>query len=111
MFQLFSSHHSDYHNYIDIYADCSKTNGLVGYGIICKNTILSYRLPEYFSVFHAEFLAIETALKHVSSHTHKHFIICTNSRSVLETLHSNPCSPSFSVLQLYVELCNKGFYV
>ena len=59
-----------------------------------------------------QFLALEIVLKHISSHTHKHFIIYTDFRSVLETLHSNSCSPSFScVLQPYIELFNKGFHI
>ena len=109
---LFSSHRSQYHNYIDIYTDGSKANNLVGCGIVCKNTILSYRLPTFFSVFSAEFLAVELALKLISSYSYRHFIIYTDSKSVLEALHSNSCSPSFiSVLQLYNELCNKGFNI
>ena len=109
---LFSSHRSEYHNYIDIYTDGSKTNNLVGCGIVCRNTVLSYHLPSFVSVFAAEFLAIELALKLISSYSHKHFIIYADSRSVLEALQSNSCSPSFiSVIQLYNELCNKGFHI
>ena len=109
---LFASHCSEYHNYIDVYIDGSKSNNLVGCGIICKNTVLSYRLPTFFSVFSAEFLAVELALKLISSYSHKYFIIYTDSRSVLEMLQSNSCSPSFiTVLQLYNELHNKGFHI
>ena len=109
---LFSSHRSEYHDYIDIYTDGSKTNNLVGCGIICRNIVLSYCLPSFISVFTIEFLAIELPLKFISSYSHKHFIIYTNSRSVLETFHSNSCSPSFiSVIQLYNKLCNKEFHI
>ena len=109
---LFASHRSQYHNYIDIYTDGSKRNNIVGCGIVCRNTVLSYRLPAFYSVFSAEFLAIETALKLISSFSHRHFIIYTDSKSALDSLQSNSCSPSFiSVLQLYNELCNKGFHI
>ena len=38
----------------------------------------------------------------ISSYSYKHFIIYTDSRNILDTLQSNPYSPSFiSVLQLY----------
>ena len=109
---LFRTHRSHYHKYIDIYTDGSKTINSVGCGIICRNTVLSYRLPAFFSIFSAEFLAIELALKLISSYSHKHFIIYSDSKSVLETLCSNSCSPSFiSILQLYNELYNKGFRI
>ena len=109
---LFAFHRSQYHKYIDIYTDGSKINNLVGCGIVCGNTTLSYRLPAFFSVYSAEFLAVELALNLISSYSHKHFIIYTDSRSVLETIHSNSCSPSFtSVLQLYDKLCKKGFNI
>ena len=109
---LFASHRAEYHNYIDVYTDGSKIGNLVGCGIVLRNTVRSYRLPAFFSVFSAEFLAIEIALKLISSYSHKNFIIYSDSRSVLETLHSNSCSPSFmSVLQLYNELSNKGFHI
>ena len=109
---LFASHRSHYHNYIDIYTDGSKTNNVVGCGIVCRNTVLSYRLPAFYSVFSAEFLAIETALKLISSYSHRHFIIYTDSKSALDSLQSNSCSSSFiSVLQLYNDLCNKGFHI
>ena len=81
-------------------------------GVICENTVSSYSLPASFSVFSAEFIAIETALKLISSYSHKWFIIYTDSKSVLEALQSYSCSPSFiSVLQLYNELYNKGFCI
>ena len=106
------SHCSQYHNYIDVCTDDSKANNLIGSGIVCRNIVLSYRLPAIFSIFFAEFIAIELALKLISSYSHKHFIIYTDSRSVLEMLQSNSYSPSFtSVLQLYNELCNKGFCI
>ena len=109
---LFTSHRSDYHDYIDVYTDGSKTSNVVGCGIVCRNSVRSYRLPAFHSVFSAEFIAIEIALKLISSYSHKRFIISTDSRSVLEVVQSNSCSPSFiSVLQIYNELYNKGFHI
>ena len=74
--------------------------------------VWKYWLPASFSVFSVEFIAFGTALKFISSYFHKQLIIYTNSRSVLEILQSNSCSPSFiSVLQTYNELYNKGFHI
>ena len=76
------------------------------------NTILSNWLPAFFSVFSAEFFAVETALKLISSYSYKYFIIYTGSKSVLDSLQSKSYSPSFiSVLQLYNELFSKGFHI
>ena len=109
---LFNSHRSHYPKYIDIYIDGSKMHNLVGCGIVCRNTVLRYLLLAFFSVFSAEFLAVELALKLISSYSHKYFTIYSDSRSVLDTLHSNSCSPSFiSILQLYNELSNKRFCI
>ena len=106
------SHCSNYHNNIDIYTDGSKTNNIISCGIACNKTVLSYHLPAFYSVFSAEFLSIQTALKLISSYSHKQFMIITDSKSVFDSLQSNSCSPSFtSVLQLYNELSNKGFHI
>ena len=86
---LFASHRSHYHNYIDIYTDGSKTNDRVGCGIVCSNTALSYRLPAFYSVFSAEFIAIEISFKLISSYSHRHFIIYTDSKSVLDSLQTH----------------------
>ena len=68
--------------------------------------------PSIFSIFFTEFLAVETALKHISLYSPKHFIIYSDSKSFLDRLHSSSCPPSFiSVLKLYKELCNKGYHI
>ena len=56
---LFACHRSEYNNYIDVHIDGSKLDNLVGCGIICRNSVGSYRLPAIFSVFSAKFVAIE----------------------------------------------------
>ena len=107
---FFAAHRLTYSNYIDIYTDGSKAGDIVGCGIVCQNNILSYRLPSFFSVFSAEFHAIEVALKFISSHRYKHFIIYSDSKSALDSLHSGSCSPTFnSVLNAYNELLKKGY--
>ena len=83
---LFASHRSEYHEYIDVYTDGSKTSNIVGCGIVFRNSVFSYRLPVSFSVFSAESIAIETALKLISSYSHKRIIIYIDSRSVLAFL-------------------------
>ena len=109
---LFPSHRSHYHNYIDVYIDGSKTGNYVGCGVVCENTVLSYHLPTSFSAFSAEFFAIETALNLIASYSHKHFIIYSDSLSVLDTLQSYTYSPTFiSVLEHYNEISKKGFNI
>ena len=109
---IFAAHRQNYSSYIDIYTDGSKAGNLVGCGIVCQNIILSYHLPSLFSVFSAEFLAIEIALKFISSQSHKHFIIYSDSKSALDSLESGSCSPTFiSVLNLYNELVKKGYNI
>ena len=99
-----------YHDYIDMYTDGSKTNNLVSCGVVCRNIILSYCLPTFFSVVSAEFLTIKITLKYFSSPCHKRFIIYADSKSVLKALQSNSFSSSFiSVLQLNIKLCDRDF--
>ena len=109
---LFESHRSEHHTYMDVYTDGSKTSNVFWCGIVCRNSVQSYHLPTSFSVFSAEFISIETALKLISLYPHKQFIIYTDSKSVLEALQSNSCLPSFiSVLQIHKELYSKGFRI
>ena len=69
--------------------DDSKTNNLVGCGIVCRNTILSFHQPVFYSVFSAEFLAIKTVLKLISSYFHRRFVIYSDSKSVLDSLQTH----------------------
>ena len=67
-------------------------------------------LPTSFSVFSAEFFAIETALNLIASYFHRHFIIYSDSLSVLDALQSYTCLQTFiSFLEHYNELTKKGF--
>ena len=102
--------HTDYSNYTDIYTDGSKAGDMVGCGVVCQNNILSYCLQSFFAVFSAKFHTIEIALKFISSHPHKHFIIYSDSKNALDSLQSGSCSPTFiSVLNAYNELLKKEY--
>ena len=109
---LFLNHRSCYKNYTDVYTDGSKIGDLVGCSVVCNNHSRSYRLPPSFSIFSAEFVAIEIALNFISIHPHRQFIIYTDSKSVLDSLQSLSCSPTFiSVLNLYNDLSKKGYHI
>ena len=48
----------------------------------------------------------------ISSQSHKHFIIYSDSKSALDSLESSSCSPTFiSVLNLYNALVKKGYNI
>ena len=106
---LFASHHLQYHNYIDVYT-AQRLSIIVRCGVVCGN-VSNYCLPASFFVFPAVFHAIETALKLIAS-SHSHFIIYSDSVSVLETLQSDKCSHTFiSVLEHYNKLTKMGFNI
>ena len=108
--QLFIAHRSEYNNYTAIYTDGSKSINHVGCSFTCNNKIFSFKLPSFLSIFSAEFIAIEKALNYITTHHHKLFIIYTDSESVLESLKSNTCPPTFiSVLKKYHNLQANGF--
>ena len=109
---LFAFHLSEYHDYFHVHTDGSKIINVIGCCIICRINIWSYNVSASFCFF---FCWIPCHWNYIKTHFFMlpvRFIIYTDSRSVLEKLQSNSCSPSFiSVLQFYNELCNKGFCI
>ena len=79
---------SDYPHHKHIYTDGSKEAEKVGCAAIHQQRCTSARLPDHSSIFTAELLAIKLALRHIEDHPHLHFIIFSDSRSVLEALIS-----------------------
>ena len=77
-----------YTEYQHIYTDGSKDGEKVGCGVISGNHCNSLRIPDGFSVFTAEAIAIDLALDFINSYfpTDK-FLIFSDSLSVLKALN------------------------
>ena len=71
-----------------IYTDGSKDNDRVGCGTIIDNSSLKQRLPSNASIFTAEVTAIDLALDAITESVDDHFIIFSDSLSVLLSLHN-----------------------
>ena len=77
------------HSYcIPIYTDGSKDNDRVGCGTIIDNSSFKQRLPSNASIFTAEVTAIDLALDAITESDDDHFIIFSDSLSVLLSLHN-----------------------
>ncbi|GFT80523.1 putative RNA-directed DNA polymerase from transposon X-element [Trichonephila clavipes] len=111
--QLFSYHRNKYSKYIPVYTDGSKTAEHVGCGVVFNNTILSFTLHNYMSVFSAELTAILVALQHILISKHRHFCVYTDSISALESLHflTEPRHPNVTEILLLQKLERKGFHI
>ena len=71
-----------------IYTDGSKDNDRVGCGTIIDNSYFKQRLPSNASIFTAEVTAIDLALDAITESDDDHFIIFSDSLSVLLSLHN-----------------------
>ena len=71
-----------------IYTDGSKDNDRVGCGTIIDNSSFKQRLPSNASIFTAEVTAIDLALDAITESDDDHFIIFSDSLSVLLSLHN-----------------------
>ena len=71
-----------------IYTDGSKDNDRVGCGTIIDNSSFKQRLPSNASIFTAEVTAIDLALDAITESDDDHFIIYSDSLSVLLSLHN-----------------------
>ncbi|GFX67724.1 putative RNA-directed DNA polymerase from transposon X-element [Trichonephila clavipes] len=112
--QLFSFYRSKYSKYLPVYTDGSKAVGHVGCGVVFNNTILSFSLHNFMSVFSAELTAILIALQHILIYNHRHFCAYTDSMSALESLHflTERRHPTvIEILILLRKLERKGFHI
>ena len=75
-------------NHIPIYTDGSKEGDKVGCASVSDLHTSKMRLPAESSIFTAEVKAIDLAFRFISSHTHKNFIIFSDSLSVLQSLYT-----------------------
>ena len=78
----------EYSYYTVIYTDGSKDNDRVGCGLIINNLSIKPRLPRNASIFTAEVTAIDLALDTIAESYDDHFIIFSDSPSVLLSLHN-----------------------
>ena len=88
---------------IPIYTDGSKDNDRVGCGLIINNLYIKQRLPSNASIFTAEVTAIDLALDTIAESDDDHFIIFSDSLSVLLSLHNKEMDNPL-ILQLLQKL-------
>ena len=86
-----------------IYTDGSKDNDRVGCGLIINNLAIKQRLPSNASIFTAEVTAIDLALDTIAESDDGHFIIFSDSLSVLLSLHNKKMDNPL-ILQLLQKL-------
>ena len=86
--QKFNETKDEYSYYTAIYTDGSKDNDRVGCGLIINNLSTKQRLPRNASIFTAEVTAIDLALDTIAESDDDHFIIFSDSLSVLLSLHN-----------------------
>ncbi len=111
--QLFAHHRSVYNNYIDVYTDGSKSESHVGLAYVCRNSTHSFSLHPSCTVYTAELIAIQQALKFISRHSKKQFIIYTDALSALLALKSDNFSHPvlFDILNMYNQLLSNNFKI
>ena len=85
--QKFNEIKDEYSYYTAIYIDGSKDDR-VGCGLIINNLSTKQRLPRNASIFTAEVTAIDLALDTIAESDDDHFIIFSDSLSVLLSLHN-----------------------
>ena len=90
-----------------IYTDGSKDNDRVGCGIIINNLSIKQKIPSNTSFSTAEVTAIDLALDTISEIDDDHFIIFSNSLSVLLSLHNKKIDNPL-ILQLLQKLHHLG---
>lgn len=73
-----------YHNHTQRFTDGSKAHGLVGVGVYGRDLNIHHRLPDMYSVFSAEIVALFLAASHPSD---KPVVILTDSASAIFALN------------------------
>ena len=101
--QKFNEIKDQYSYCIPIYTDGSKDNDNVGCGLIINNLSIKQRLPSNASIFTAEVTAIDLALDTIAESDDDHFIIFSDSLSVLLSLHNKKMDNPL-ILQLLQKL-------
>ena len=101
--QKFNEIKDQYSYCTPIYTDGSKDNDRVGCGLIINNLSIKQRLPSNASIFTAEVTAIDLALDTIAESDDDHFIIFSDSLSVLLSLHDKKMDNPL-ILQLLQKL-------
>ena len=101
--QKFNEIKDQYSYCTPIYTDGSKDNDRVGCGLIINNLSIKQRLPSNASIFTAEVTAIDLALDTIAESDDDHFIIFSDSLSVLLSLHNKKMDNPL-ILQLLQKL-------
>ena len=93
---------NDEHSYCTpIYTDGSKDNDRVGCAAIINNISIKQRLPSNASIFTAEMKAIDLALDAIAESEDDHFILFSDSLSVLLSLQNKKMDNPLVVNRLY----------
>ncbi|CAK9820040.1 hypothetical protein ANTQUA_LOCUS10419 [Anthophora quadrimaculata] len=86
-----------YHRYKVIYTDGSKSVNFPAVGAACftpeDNHTTRITLPKQASVFTAECVALEAALKYIYRHQDNAYVVCTDSLSLVQTMDSPRIKP------------------
>ena len=108
--QKFNKLRAKYRTTPFIFTDGSKNDQHTANGIVCGRHENLARLDDGTSIFLAELHAIYLALKFIESKKLRHAVICSDSRSVIQSLMRNSeLSPLLiSVLNKHQELCEAG---
>ena len=101
--QKFNEINDQYSYCIPIYTDGSKDNDRVGCGLIINNLSIKQRLPSNASIFTAEVTAIDLALDTIAESDDDHFIIFSDSLSLLLSIHNKKMDNPL-ILQLLQKL-------
>ena len=80
-------------NFIQIYTDCSKVNGAVGSGIFSESVKInqSIRLPDHYSIFQTEAVAIQVAARIIGDGwvPKRNVTILSDSQAAIRALNCN----------------------
>ena len=111
--QKFLEHRDRFSNYHFIYTDGSKDSERTSNAVFCNCNIIQNRLQNNTSIFIAELHALLEALKHIREEKVQKAVICTDSRSVAQSLRNK--NPSSSLLihihNIHQELSNTGVQI
>ena len=93
-----------------IFTDGSKDGERTSSAVFCNCIILQYRLPDNTGIYIAELHAVLRALTHIREEQVQKAVICTDSRSVIESLRKKtPSSPLLiHINNLHHELSSSG---